>query len=1333
MKKTLALVLALAMVFSTITVAFAEDTLSADAQVCENLGMLVGEGNGVDASYLAKTPTRMQAAIMLLRLKGLYDEAIAFSGTDNFTDGSMAWEGGKNLLAYLKAHPEVGFNGNPDGSFNPEGAMTAQAYYKVMLVALGYTESLTNVVGDFMWENVIEFAAGLGLAKVAAVQSFTVNDLATATVEALKANVKGGETTLVTSLIEAGKIDKAKAVADGLVVEEVTTTDAELDSVLAIANNKVEVVFTADVAKAFAENAANYKVVVRGSSTALEVTAAVAESATVVVLETAAQTGGAAYTLTVGDVTKNFAGIAKISGAPGVDDVECVDTNTVEVTFDKVMDKATVTDIANYTLTNNATVKAAVLGEDRDVVTLTTEGVVNNKSYKLTVANVKSADLVAIKTTTESFTGEADTDAPDIDEIDADDNNVRIILRYDDDHGVDKASAETIANYVITDGTNEVEIESIEAKDTDTGDDDDDYYDYVEITTAPMEKGTSYTLKVNNIVDGSVSANTMAKEQTEKFRAKAADDDAPELDDAYFINDNVLWVEFSDDNRLDPATAEDPNNYVITNDDLAVTAAKILDPEDLDSDDGHVVLLTTAVSDNEEHGYILTINDVADEFGNVIEADTKEKSIDGIDEDIVPPYVVKVEATDSNEVVLTFANDNNQGLLDKASAEDPTNYYIEGLAVKEAELDDDDRTLVTLTTAEMDEQTEYEIVMNNIADINGNTVEDLDVTFFSTGGVDNDRPEIESIEVIARNLVQVTWDEDVDFSAATMTVDGADTDTDAGGPDTDDDAITLTAVGTTVDSDEAIIFQSTAPMINNREYKISAITGVEDEHNNEYVAPTDPDDQDTFDGDDSINEGPEVDSIEQTDAKTVRVVFTEQVQLYDGTATPVTELSGVSLSDDADNDEITLDGLNFDAEVDPEGDADDAGHSTVDLTFGNPIDSDEVIGFNFTAFVTDYAGAPAIDEEDDFDVDPMDDNAVGDQRTSYLKGFEEPKGVTLLDTYYDEDEEPEIADVRAKNNKTIEIVYEEKVDPNSLGQYKVVDEEDDRVSTGTPVEGDEDYIVELPVTGTLSADIVYTLEVTKTAKNMAGNTNSDLSGEEYDFNGSSIAVEDYITGVKQVDAKSVKVYTTKDMPAGTVITVTKASADGDPVGTETIIADDPLTPLVDESTVDDVAVVALDVALVDGVDYYVTISVSDFGEEVKFTADVDGGDLDVDTNIVKFSDWNVEDYVVEVVYDYNGNGIIAADGSERFIVLPSTTNSTTAQFNMATVYTKDGNETAVVIPAQQTFVVEVYRATEDLVPATNNVNAAFGAADTYVGYYATRIEDAPVYVDQFTK
>ena len=183
--------------------------------------MLLGSGGGVTPAYGATAPERYQAAILLLRLMGKESEAAAFTGTENFSDASKVNASNQAILAYLKAHPEYGFSGNPDGTFDPLSPITAQQYYKVVLTALGYTAST-----DYQYADTISYAKSLGLACAGNVDSFTIDSLATATVEALKADVKGGTKTLAQTIADANATFATAAAADGLISTAVTATAA---------------------------------------------------------------------------------------------------------------------------------------------------------------------------------------------------------------------------------------------------------------------------------------------------------------------------------------------------------------------------------------------------------------------------------------------------------------------------------------------------------------------------------------------------------------------------------------------------------------------------------------------------------------------------------------------------------------------------------------------------------------------------------------------------------------------------------------------------------------------------------------------------------------------------------------------------------------------------------------------------------------------------------------------------------------------------------------------------------------------------------------------------
>jgi len=188
----------------------AEDTIDKEAMICKELGILIGsDKSGVTAQYLANIPTRLQAYIIALRLKGLYDEAGKFESIKNFSDASAAgWA--KNYLAYAKNHPELGWGGYSDGRFGVNDKINAQAFYKVLLETLGYKQDV-----DFTYARTLEFADKIGLVdnaqEIAAIKSFTINDIAKGIYGALNTNVAGADKKLVSFLEDKG-IFRSKSV-----------------------------------------------------------------------------------------------------------------------------------------------------------------------------------------------------------------------------------------------------------------------------------------------------------------------------------------------------------------------------------------------------------------------------------------------------------------------------------------------------------------------------------------------------------------------------------------------------------------------------------------------------------------------------------------------------------------------------------------------------------------------------------------------------------------------------------------------------------------------------------------------------------------------------------------------------------------------------------------------------------------------------------------------------------------------------------------------------------------------------------------------------------------
>lgn len=205
-KKFLSVLVVITMMASTMVPVFA-DTPPTAADIVKGIGVLKGNGNGVDATYLALDTQRIQAAIIYLRLLGKEAEARAYTGNSNFKDANIYTDNTVNLLAYLKANPKLGWQG--DGkNFYPKGVATPQMTYKVLLTSLGYKEG-----ADFAYSNTIGFANKKGLKLISSLTKVTNNDLAIAMVEALSAKLAGSTTsTLANKLVDLKVISDANAV-----------------------------------------------------------------------------------------------------------------------------------------------------------------------------------------------------------------------------------------------------------------------------------------------------------------------------------------------------------------------------------------------------------------------------------------------------------------------------------------------------------------------------------------------------------------------------------------------------------------------------------------------------------------------------------------------------------------------------------------------------------------------------------------------------------------------------------------------------------------------------------------------------------------------------------------------------------------------------------------------------------------------------------------------------------------------------------------------------------------------------------------------------------------
>jgi len=205
MKKVLSLILTLVLVCGLIPAAHAaEDEAVQAAQTLYELGLFKGTGTNRDGTPvfdLDKIPTRNQAVIMLVRLLGKEEEALAGTWELPFTDVA------KNSTAY----PYIGYayanglaNGTSTTTYGGGNPIRANQYITFVLRALGYTSG-----EDFQVSTAWEFSDKIGLTGgeySAATKTFTRGDVAKISCAALNVCPKESKQTLLEQLTKENAV-----------------------------------------------------------------------------------------------------------------------------------------------------------------------------------------------------------------------------------------------------------------------------------------------------------------------------------------------------------------------------------------------------------------------------------------------------------------------------------------------------------------------------------------------------------------------------------------------------------------------------------------------------------------------------------------------------------------------------------------------------------------------------------------------------------------------------------------------------------------------------------------------------------------------------------------------------------------------------------------------------------------------------------------------------------------------------------------------------------------------------------------------------------------------
>lgn len=211
MKRLRLIVLALIMTLVMSVPAFAVNETNADRLYA--LGLFKGSGSGY---ALDGTATRMQGLIMLTRLLGEEEAALASELPCPFTDIAAGNPSRYAAYAYEKGYT----TGTTATTFSPSTTIGFKHYVTFLLRALGYNDQ----AGDFTFATSLTKAAEIGMIDQASASYILQNnpvfyraDLVDLCLSALTMDLKNGSETLAEQLVARGVFTKAEGRKQGVI------------------------------------------------------------------------------------------------------------------------------------------------------------------------------------------------------------------------------------------------------------------------------------------------------------------------------------------------------------------------------------------------------------------------------------------------------------------------------------------------------------------------------------------------------------------------------------------------------------------------------------------------------------------------------------------------------------------------------------------------------------------------------------------------------------------------------------------------------------------------------------------------------------------------------------------------------------------------------------------------------------------------------------------------------------------------------------------------------------------------------------------------------------
>ena len=221
----------------------------------------------------------------------------------------------------------------------------------------------------------------------------------------------------------------------------------------------------------------------------------------------------------------------------------------------------------------------------------------------------------------------------------------------------------------------------------------------LESSSSGINEGTTITLFSDDYRGVSRPQNSTWDRGAFEYTENIIDTTAPNLQGAVLNNSTILVLNFSE--SLNSATAQNKNNYSVTNG-ISVSSAVL---------SGTQVTLTTSA--HVSGAYTVTVNNVTDLAGNIINPNFKTANYNYTLTDVTPPQVVSAAIIDSVTLNVYFSEN-----LEPSSAQNISNYIIDGINVTNAILN---ANVVRLSTS-IHTNGSYQVTVNHVTDLAGNLI-----------------------------------------------------------------------------------------------------------------------------------------------------------------------------------------------------------------------------------------------------------------------------------------------------------------------------------------------------------------------------------------------------------------------------------------------------------------------------------------------------------------------------------------------------------------------------------------------------------------------------------